>query len=168
MKKLLISFLLVLVSTFCFAEMQNAKNGWKYDSFWLSRSAKLYFIEIDDSTEVSLYFDITLLGDTLCEFSLSQYDQNGEDKIFYFFDEKATFYYDVFLLNAQERFAAISFSYNEKNKFSTGFHSDGLGQNKLVCSILNALLNGKDVKFVSVPALAEYQEIKEFILPSVR
>lgn len=172
MKKTLVLFSLSFVCLCCFAEWQDGKNGWKYfnDSFRSSQESgpSFYTIDIDDSTKVSLYFDVTSHGDTLCEFLLNQVNQNGEDKIFSLFDRKLDYFYNVFLLNTEERFSAVKFSYDEENKFTTGFNPDGLGQNKLACSILRALLNGGSVKFVVMPAMEEWQEIKEFILPSLK
>lgn len=154
------------------AEYIHRNNGWKqyYEKTVLRQDSinGLYFFALNDSTDFQMYVDISTEGDTICELMINARDKEGNSKIFYFFEEKATYFFNVFRDSEDKRFSIIKFEYNEENEFTTGFNTNGLGQNKLAQQIILQLLAGHQLRFEATPNLSEYQEIKEFIVPSLK
>ena len=171
MKKIFITLTLCIISIVSYAEFVDLNNGWRQysENTVLNNNTKngWYFVKLNDSTEFSIYIDI-YMGDTLCELRIVNKDTNGNPKIFYSYDQKATYYFNAFVNNETTRFAAISFNYDDKNNFSSGFSPEGLGNNDLAKQIAFKLLEGYSVRLVAFPRLAEYQEIKELVIPSIK
>ena len=172
MKRSIILWMLCLVSIIGYAEFRELNNGWQqhFETTVLSNNPLngLYFVKVNDSTEFKTYIDISSKGDTICELFIEAKDANGDNKIFYTFDKKSTYFFNVFRDNESQKLSLIRFEYNEENEFTTGFYPNGLGQNNLAKKIAFLLLSGHQLKFVVTPNLAEFQEIKEFTVPSMK
>lgn len=171
-KSLLFAFMLCFAGIGNCAEFIHWNNGWKqyFEKTVLRQDSLngLYFLTLNDSTDFQMYIDISTEGDTICELMINARDKEGNPKIFYFFEEKATYFFNVFRDKEDKRFSIIKFEYNEENEFTTGFNVSGLGQNKLAKQIILQLLDGHKLRFEATPNLAEYQEIKDFIVPSLK
>ncbi len=171
-KSLLFAFMLCFAGIGNCAEYITWNNGWKqyHEKTVLSHDNinGLYFLSLNDSTDFQMYIDISMQGDTICELMINARDQEGNPKIFYFWEEKATYFFNVFRDGEDKRFSIIKFEYNEENEFTTGLNANGLGQNKLAKQIILQLIEGHQLKFMATPNLAEYQEIKELIIPGLK
>lgn len=171
-KSLLFAFMLCFAGIGNCAEYITWNNGWKqyHEKTVLNHDNinGLYFLSLNDSTDFQMYIDVSMQGDTICELMINARDKEGNPKIFYFFEEKATYFFNVFRDKEDKRFSIIKFEYNEENGFTTGFNVNGLGQNKLAQQIILQLLEGHQLRFVATTNLAEYQEIKELIIPGLK
>lgn len=172
MKKTLVMMLLCFISIGNRAENINWNNGWQqyHEPTVLSKDVLngYYSVSLNDSTKFNIYIDITAHEDTICELMIDASDIYGNPKVFYFFEEKATYFFNVYRINETERFSIIKFEYNENNDFTTGFNVNGLGQNKLATQVALELLNGQAIKLVAPTNSAKYQEIKELTIPSIK
>ena len=172
MKKFYAVLILCFMSILSYAQFKNLNNGWKLysDEKELNHNQinGLYFVKVNDSTEFKMYLDASFGGDTICELFLEAKDENGNNKVFYIFDTKATYFFNVFRDDETERFSMIKFEYNEDDEFTTGFNQNGLGQNTLAKQIALQLLNGHHLRFIVSPNMAEFQEIKEITIPSAK
>lgn len=171
MKKSLLAFILCVISITLHAEFIILNNGWRqfvYEGTMDNPLDGRYSVALNDTTNFIMYLDVTETGDSICELTIVSRDINGKKKIFYLFDEKATYFFNVFRDRETERFSIIRFEYNDDNEFTTGFNPDGLGQNKLATQIATQILNGHQLKLVVPSKSAPYQEIKELTIPSVK
>lgn len=171
MKKIFLALLLSVVCLSICAETYNLGNEWKkFVCCQMDTNSieGIYSHIIDDTTEVSLQVNI-IEGDTLCHLSIKRETSRGKEYVFYLMeDTKATYYYDVFEDNSATRFSALRFFYDDKDNFTTGSEIyPNRGQNKLALQVALLLLNNHSVRFTAMKAMAEHQEIKEFILPAI-
>ena len=171
MKKSLLVFTLCVISLASYAELKELNNGWRqfvYEGTMDNPLDGRYSVALNDTTKFIMYLDVIPMEDTLCVLTIESRDINGKTKIFYLFDDKATYFFNVFRDSETERFSMIKFEYNEDNEFTTGFNPNGLGQNKLATQIALQLLNGHQLKLVVPSKSAPYQEIKKLTIPSVK
>ena len=173
MKKTLLAFMLCLGTIMSYAaSLKDLNNGWQLYSNDNELNHNplngLYFLTIDEKTDFKIYIDILNSGDTICELFIDSKDEDGNNRVFYTFDRKSTYFFDVYRINESNRFSIVKFEYNENDDFSTGFNQNGLGQNNLAKQIALELLKGQSIKFVATPSMAEYQEIKELIIPGIK
>ena len=172
MKKILVVIaMLCFVNIVVYSEIITLSNGWSkyYDSSFMNNEMEgRYGVKIDDKTSFGFYIDITEYGDTLCQLKMENWEEKGKKKIYYFFEDKATYYFNVYRNNETQRVRMISFSYDEFDDFSTGFNTEGLGQNRLALQCALDLLNGYDLKLVCPEKMEKYQELKELIIPSIK
>lgn len=155
-----------------YADWQNLNNGWRqytddYNTGSTNPINGLYSYKIDDYTKFSIYIDVTA-RDTLCVFYIESVYEDGSPKIYYTYGSKSTYFFDVFDAKSSHMIDMVKFEYDEEGDFSTGFNVRGLGQNKTATKLAMCLLKGKSLKFVVYPPLEEFQEIKEFVLPSIK
>ena len=171
MKKTLVMMMLCFISIVAYSEIIALSNGWSkyYDSSFMNNEMEgRYGVKIDDKTSIGFYIDITEEGDTLCQLTMENWEEKGKKKIFYFFEDKATYYFNVFRNDESQRVRMISFSYDEYDDFTTGFNTEGLGQNRLALQCALDLLNGYNLKLIAPTNSAKYQEIKELAIPSIK
>lgn len=163
MKKILVALMLCLISIASLAEIKDLGNGWKFINT-ANEIEGLYYYDIDPTIRIKMYIS-TSNNDTYYEFRIESKDDAGNSKIYKILEEKATFYFDVFQEGYNEYFSILRFSYNDRDEMTTGFSLKG--QNDLAGKVVQKLLNGVGVKFIASKSLAEFQEIKEFILPPI-
>lgn len=170
MKKITFILVVFLTCINCYAVgWQELNNGWKHYDSSISDSPEsgLFSYQIDNYLTMMLYVDF-YKQDTLCEFILNCEDEKFQKKVFYFFEDKATYFFNVFREGEESRFSILRFSYDEKDDFTTGFSSTGKGQNQLASDVFKCITTGINVKFIVPDKMAEYQEIKSFNLPYMK
>lgn len=154
-----------------YAQWKELNNGWRQfvtEIGAYNPTNGLYSIRIGERTDFKMYIDVLAPGDTLCKLTIDSWDEDKRPKIFYTNDDKSIYFFDVFFENTSKRFSIIRFEYDKDENFTTGFNSDGSGQNSLAVKIATQLLKGNDVKFVVNSSVEKYQEIKEMIIPGIK
>ena len=171
MKKFFIALMLCMISTIAYCEIISLTNGWSkfYDQAFMNNEIEgRYSVKIDDKTQFGFYIDITEEGDTLCTLKMENWEEKGQKKIYYFFEDKATYYFNVFRNSETQRVRMVSFSYDEYDDFTTGFNAEGLGQNRLALQCALDLLNGYALKLICPKNMEEFQELKELTIPGIK
>lgn len=170
MKKVFLVLLLCSVCLPSFAITFDMDNGWKrFVCCQMDTNSieGIYSYAMDDTTKIHVQINI-VEGDTLCSLSINRENKHGDKYIFYVVENKATYYYDVFEDSLRTRFSALRFFYDKDDNFTSGREIyPNKGQNKLAVQVASRLLNNHSVRFAAMKAMAEYQEIKEFVLPAI-
>ena len=92
MKKFFIALMLCMISTIAYCEIISLTHGWSkyYDQAFMNNEIEgRYSVKIDDKTQFGFYIDITEEGDTLCTLKMENWEEKGQKKIYYFFEDKA-------------------------------------------------------------------------------